>query len=142
MFAVTTATVSAPIDKVWSVVADHEGMAKWGPGRGLNVTLTQEGSPDRNGVGAVRRLAPAVPGPAIVEQITVFEPNKRLQYKALAGVPLKDYFGDIELHEIPNGTEIVYRISATERVKVVEQLACKAISFTLLKLLVQQINRG
>lgn len=139
MFAVTTATVAAPIDKVWAVVADHEGMSEWGPG--MTAEITQPGSPERNGLGAVRKIGAPGPAPAIVEQITVFEPNKHLQYKALSGVPLKNYFGDIELKQTAGGTEITYKISAVQRVPLVEQLICKAISVTLLQLLVRAIKR-
>ena len=141
MFATTTATVAAPIEKVWAVVADHEGMANWGPGKGLKVELLQAGTTERNGVGAVRKISPAGPGPSIVEKVTVFDAPNRLQYTAVSGVPLKGYFGDIELKQTDAGTEIVYKISATERVPFVEKLACKSISAVLLALLVKQVKR-
>ena len=49
MRATATATVKAPVDQVWAVLAHHEGMASWGPG--MKVSLDREGTADRNGVG-------------------------------------------------------------------------------------------
>ena len=66
------ATVSAPIDAVWEVLADHEGLSNWAPG--ISATLTSAGAADRNGVGAVRRIKGPLPMPAIVEEVTGSSP--------------------------------------------------------------------
>ena len=110
-------------------------MSAWAPG--LQVSL-KPGSPDPNGVGAVRTINAPGPMPAIVEEITAFEPEARLGYRAIAGVPLKNYGGDVELRAVSGGTEITYSVFADERVPVLEQLAAKAISKTLLTALARR----
>ncbi|MGN6609737.1 MAG: SRPBCC family protein [Jatrophihabitans sp.] len=139
MQSTRTAVVPAPVDQVWSVVADHEGMSKWGPG--LSATLLQRGTTERNGVGAVRKIAPPKPAPAIVEEIIGFEPSSRLRYKALSGVPLKNYQGEIALRPVGNGTEITYTISADQRLPLVDRVAVGAIARTLLAALVRQVGK-
>ena len=134
MFASTSATVAAPIEKVWAVTTDFEGMANWVP-RVARVFVDGTRATEPSGVGTVRRISPIVPvpGATIVEEITLFEAPRRLQYRSLAGVPLKDYFGDIVLTALDGGgTEITYTISATQRIPVLEQLVCKSISAVLL----------
>jgi uncharacterized protein YndB with AHSA1/START domain len=138
MHATSTATVSTSPDHVWGVLSDHEGMTDWGPG--LSVTLRAEGAADRNGVGAVRVIAAPGPAPSIVEEVTAFEPGRRLGYKALSGVPLRNYQGDVVLREVPGGTEISYTVSADRRVPLVEQAVVKAISLALLRALVRRVR--
>lgn len=139
MRAVATAVVDAPAEKVWAALADHEAMSSWGPG--VTVTLTKEGAAERNGVGAVRRIAGVGPVPAIVEEITRFEPGHALGYKATGGVPLKNYRGDVRLTSEGGGTRIEWAITADQRVPVVEKLALKAIATVLLRLLVRALKK-
>jgi uncharacterized protein YndB with AHSA1/START domain len=138
MHATSTATVPAPATRVWEVLSDHEGMAHWGPG--LSVSLRTEGADDRNGIGAVRVIDAPGPAPSIVEEVTAFEPGRRLGYKALSGVPLKNYRGEVVLREVAAGTEIAYTVSADQRVPLLEQLAVRAIARTLLAALVRRVR--
>ena len=138
MHATSTATVHAPVDRVWEVLSDHEGMSRWAPG--LKVALRSEGSTDRNGLGAVRVIDAPGPAPSIVEEVVAFEPGHRLGYRALSGVPLKGYGGDVQLRALGGSTEITYTITADQRVPFVERAAAKAISFVLLKALVRQVK--
>jgi len=138
MRATSTATVPTSADHVWDVLSDHEGMTHWGPG--LSVTLRTEGVADRNGLGAVRVIAAPGPAPSIVEEVTAFEPGRRLGYKALSGVPLRNYQGDVVLRDVPGGTEISYTVSADQRVPLVERAAVKAISLVLLRALVRRVR--
>lgn len=136
--ATSTATVTAGPDVVWSVLADHEGMAHWAPG--LKVALRKEGSPERNGIGAVRAIDAPGPAPTIVEEITAYEPGTRLDYKALSGVPLKAYGGSVALSSSGSGTRIDYTISAARRVPLLEQAAVKVLSKVLLGALVRRVR--
>ena len=133
-------TVSAPIDMVWSVLADHEGLSNWGPG--ISATLTAPGLPDTNGVGAVRRISTPLPVPAIVEEVTTFEPGRRLGYKAVAGVPLRNYEGEVVLEEAPGGTAISYTVRADQRVPLVEKALTKVIAAGLLNGLVRAVKKA
>ena len=140
MRATSIATVNAPVDQVWAVLAHHEGMASWGPG--MKVSLDKEGVAERNGVGAVRRIKAPGPAPAIVEEITRFEADGVLGYKALGGVPFRDYSGEVVLSPAGAGTRIEWTLTADQRLPVVEQVALKAVVTTLLQLLVRAVKNG
>ncbi len=133
-------TVSAPIAAVWEVLADHEGLSNWAPG--LSATLTSAGVSDRNGVGAVRRIKGPLPMPAILEEVTVFEPGRRLTYKALAGVPLRNYHGDVVLEEADGVTAISYTVLADQRVPLVDKALTKVIAAGLLNGLVRAVKKA
>ena len=130
-----TATVPKPVDHVWSVLVDHEGMSSWGPG--LKVTLVTEGTSERNGLGAVRRIDAPGPMPAIVEEVVAFEPNSTFGYRAKAGVPFKNYGGNVTLTPAGAGTRIDYSISLDARVPVLEKAAAAAVARVLLTALVR-----
>jgi len=139
MHSTSTATVPASPSQVWDVLSDHEGMAHWGPG--LSVSLRTPGTDERNGVGAVRVIDARGPAPAIVEEVTAFEPGRRLAYRALSGVPLRNYRGEVVLRAVAGGTEIAYTVSADQRVPIVEQLVVRGIARALLSALVRQVRR-
>ena len=139
MQATRTAVVDVPVGTVWKIAADHEGMTDWGPG--VHATLLKRGTGDRNGVGAVRKIKTTLPAPAIVEEITAFEPEQRLAYRAVSGVPLKNYSGEIALRTVPAGTEITYTIRADQRVPLVDGAMVGLICRALLSLLTRQAKR-
>lgn len=128
MRATATATVAAPVARVWAVLSDHEGMANWGPG--MKVTLVRPGTPERNGVGAQRRLQMG-PAPAFVEEITAFEPEQRLTYRAVSGIPLRNYVGDVQLRAVGAGTEIRYTVSADNRIPGAAAVLANGLLFAL-----------
>jgi len=102
-----THTVPVPPATVWGVLADHSGMSRWTPLR--HVVMEAGGSPDPNGVGAVRALH--LVGPPIREQVTEFEPERRLGYRALSGIPARDYTGEVVLEPTGDGTRIRWTIT-------------------------------
>ncbi len=140
MRATSSATVNASTAEVWAALADHAGMSSWGPG--VKATVEKPGLADPNGVGAVRRIAVPGPMPAIVEEITRFDADTALGYKAVSGVPFKGYRGLVELAPVDDGTRISWTISAEQRVPVAEKIAIKTVSATLLHLLVRAVNRA
>ncbi len=140
MQATATATLPLPLDKVWAALADHEAMASWGPG--VKVELTREGSTERNGVGAVRSIKAAGPAPAIVEEITRFDADRALGYKALSGVPFRDYRGEVLLTGAGEGTRVEWTLYADQRVPLVEQAALKVVVTTLLTLFVRAAKKA
>lgn len=140
MQAASSTVVNASPTQVWAVLADHAGMSSWGPG--LKATVDKPGAGDPNGVGAVRRIAAPGPMPAIVEEITRFDADSALGYKAISGVPFKGYRGLVELSPVDKGTRIDWTLSADQRVPIAEQAAIKAVSATLLRLLVRAVNRA
>ncbi|MGO8992774.1 MAG: SRPBCC family protein [Polyangiaceae bacterium] len=83
----------APADIVWDVLTDHRGYETWGAAK--SATLEAEGSPDVNGVGAVRRLSS---GPLVIrEKVLEFEPKTRFVYTVLSGPPVRDYRATVTL---------------------------------------------
>jgi len=111
-------TVAVPIETVWEALSDHVGIGRWAPG--LTVTMDKAGTTDPNGVGAVRRIASAGPGPDIVEEIVTSEPPHVLGYKALSGVPFPGYSGEVRLSEAGAGTRITYSLSSSARFPLVK----------------------
>lgn len=85
---------------VWGIVSNHEHMSEWTPSR--RVVLETPGSPDRNGVGAIRALH--MFGPVIRERITRFEPPTTLQYRLVCGLPFRDYTGQITVEPAETGS--------------------------------------
>lgn len=140
MQSTVTARVSAPVSTVWAVLSDHEGMASWAPG--LKVGIERPGTTTPNGVGAVRRISSPLPMPAIVEEITVFEPDERLGYRAVSGVPLKEYAGEVRLTPHGSGTEIAYSVSAHGKLPVLDRVATQAIATVLLNALVRAVRKA
>lgn len=94
---------------VWEVVADHGALARCTPLR--RVEMEAGGRPDPHGVGAVRALH--LVGPPIREEVTAFEPEKRLGYRMLSGAPVRDYTGEIVLEPGPRGTRMSWTIRFT-----------------------------
>lgn len=129
MHATATATVAAPVARVWAVLADHEGMSKWAPG--MKATLVRPGDVERNGVGAQRRIKALPLLPAFVEEVTVFEPERRLSYRAVSGIPLRNYVGNVELRPAGDGTAISYTVSADNRVPAAAAVLANGLLFAL-----------
>ncbi|MEB3065280.1 SRPBCC family protein [[Mycobacterium] zoologicum] len=129
MHATATTTVAAPPSRVWAVLSDYEGMSDWAPG--LKVTLARAGAPEPSGVGAQRRVN-AVPGMApMVEEIIAFEPDHRLSYRAVSGIPFRNYVGDVVLRPAGSGTEVSYTVSADNRLPAVATVLSQVMLFLL-----------
>ncbi len=139
MRTVATAVVDAPVSRVWETLADHEGMSSWGP---IKVTLDKVGTPDRNGLGAVRRINAPGPAPAILEEVTVFEPQQRLGYKALSGVPFRNYNGEITLTATEKGTRIEWALSIDQRIPGVEKAVTTVLAKGMLNRLVAAVKKS
>jgi hypothetical protein len=108
------ASIVAPIDIVFDVLADHQGQAD----RTLlrSSTLEREGDPPPNGLGAIRSLS--LVGPPIREQVTVYEPPHRFAYKMLSGVPVRSHIGTIELAQQGTGTLLTWQIDSIPKFPV------------------------
>ncbi|WP_420638697.1 SRPBCC family protein [Candidatus Poriferisocius sp.] len=71
--------IAAPQEIAWEVMTDHALYARWTPAS--QVDLEVEGSPEPNGVGAIRVFRT---GPVNTrEEITAFEPPHRMAYRML-----------------------------------------------------------
>lgn len=128
--------VDVPIDQVWQTLADHEGMSRWSPG--VSVTLETPGSPDRNGVGAVRRVKGN--GMTIREEITAFEPGSRLAYRALSGLPFRGYHGEVVVVPQVSGTAITWVIGCAHDSMVI-RVVLRSIAGLFLSALTRAVKR-
>lgn len=133
-----TRSVPVPPATVWGVVSDHPGMSRWTPLR--RVVMEAGGSPNPNGVGAVRALH--LVGPPIREQVTEFEPERRLGYRALSGLPARDYTGEVVLEPTGSGTRIRWTITFSPKFPGAQFLIAAVIRDTARRLARESTNRG
>jgi uncharacterized protein YndB with AHSA1/START domain len=112
--------VTATPDEVWDVLTDHQGMSTWA--RGVSVTLEREGAQGRNGAGAVRQVA--MFGRVIREEVTAFEAPQRLAYRALSGMPLPDYRGEVTVkpRNGVTGSLITWELQTSSTLRLVRLL--------------------
>ncbi|HEY3609070.1 MAG TPA: SRPBCC family protein [Pseudonocardiaceae bacterium] len=129
--------LNKPANTVWQVLADHRGMAEWGPG--MSVEMERDGAPVAAGVGAIRVIsAPLV---RIREEITTFEPGRRLAYRALSGIPLPGWTGEVALAETAGRTTIRWSLSSSARLPGTG-LILDLTARILLSALVKAVNRA
>jgi uncharacterized protein YndB with AHSA1/START domain len=90
---------SAPVERVWALLADARGWPEWTPFDAAE--LEREGSPVADGVGAIRRFTN---GKTVTRECVVaFEPPHWLAYQLLSGLPVRDYRADVTLQPAPDG---------------------------------------
>jgi uncharacterized protein YndB with AHSA1/START domain len=102
--------VGVPLDKVWAAVADHHRIARFGPG--MAVELERHGDPDAGGVGAIR-LITGPGGVRIREEITEYRPGRALGYRALSGIPLPGWTGEVALRQLHGDTVVRWQLRTT-----------------------------
>ena len=73
-------TINAPTEDVWAILADFPAISMWVPMIQHSCLITQETS----GVGAARRVQ--IAQQALIETVTVWEPQRRLAY-TIEGMP-------------------------------------------------------
>lgn len=89
--------------QVWDVFTDHARWSEWAGTPGAR--LVSPGSPDPNGIGAVRGFAGG-----IREEVLSFDPPKRMTYAVTAGLlPLKEHQGEVLLQAEGDQTVLTWR---------------------------------
>jgi uncharacterized protein YndB with AHSA1/START domain len=114
-----TEPIVAPPEIVWDVLTDHRRYSEFG--RARRVELEREGSPDPNGLGAIRAIVAV--GPPIREEVIAFEPVTRFAYKLLSGLPVKDHVGTVTLEPAPGGTRMHYALDTYPKIPVIGHAA-------------------
>lgn len=104
-----TRTTSAPIEAIFDRLTDHANYKNMSPLR--TSELVRQGSPEPNGVGAIRRMS--LIGPAQTEEIIEFERPTRFGYRLRSGLPVRDHVGTVELASTKAGTHIAYSVRST-----------------------------
>ncbi len=94
--------INTPAEKVWEVLADFGGVAKWNPVVAHSVAITDA----NRGVGCERQCE--VPGFGDVrERVTEWEEGRRLSYDLEGGAgPMKSLGGEFSLSPAGDNTEV------------------------------------
>ena len=101
-----TRQTSAPLESVWSLVADLDTWPSWAPIR--DPVLEELGSPTAGGVGALRRFRTAMG--VTRERVIGFDPPTSFAYQLVSGLPLRDYRSEVVLAaRTDGGTDITWR---------------------------------
>ena len=101
-----TRDFSAPVDRVYAHLAEHENLSAL---FGLRVERVCDGETERNGVGSRRRLSVAGLMP-FEEAVTAAVPNERIEYRITKGGPLRDHSGVMVFASTPAGSHLDYTI--------------------------------
>ncbi|MBT4520493.1 MAG: SRPBCC family protein [Halieaceae bacterium] len=124
MFKVeSTDWYSQDIETIWLAYTDH---ARWSEWTSIpKSSLFKEGSEDKNGVGAVRKLGPGGPFSAY-EEILAFEPQKRLEYTVYKGpLPFINHRGIVNFSEENGGTRIEWQCTYEAKLRFIGKLMQK-----------------
>jgi uncharacterized protein YndB with AHSA1/START domain len=106
-------TIDAPIDQVFDLVTDHANYSQFA---GIQASeLVREGTSERNGVGALRRITSRPI--KFEEEVTAFERPTRMEYRIVkVNAPIKHRGGSMVLEEVDGGTHIVW--TSTSKIPV------------------------
>jgi hypothetical protein len=122
---------SQPIEVVFRRYTDHSSWGEWaGLGR---VWLASEGTGERNGIGCVRGFSLS---PGLREQVIVFEPPRRMEYRVIAGAfPLTDHHGEVDFDPDGAGTRVIWRVSFRSRIPLTGGLVRRGLTMLFNRIL-------
>jgi uncharacterized protein YndB with AHSA1/START domain len=101
-----SAGIPAAPDAVWEILTDHRGWERWSGVK--EAVLRHEGYPPPNGLGATRVFRQS--GFAVEEEVTGFDPPRRMAYQLIAGLPVRDHRGEITLEPSAAGTCLTWTV--------------------------------
>ena len=119
--------IDAPARCVWKRLVDHEAMPDWFPAR--EVVRRRPGTDDPNGSGAIRVMR--LFGLALEEQITAFEPERRLAYRVTEGAPFTEHRAAVELEPDGDATRVRWSVCLRPRIPGTGWILKRMISRTL-----------
>jgi uncharacterized protein YndB with AHSA1/START domain len=97
------ATTEASPEDVWALLSDRSTWPSWSPlGSHAGVSPGADGDPD--GIGGIAEFVTG--RNRVREEIVEREPLRRLSYRLLSGLPLRDYRAVVELTPSGTGTHI------------------------------------
>jgi hypothetical protein len=102
-----TATSTASVDAVYALLADGNTWPRW---TSIESYALEAGSgPTPDGVGEIRIYKRGRTTGR--DQIAEMVPGRRFAYRALSGLPTRDYFGQVDLEPTTTGSKIRWRAS-------------------------------
>ncbi|MCC3314395.1 SRPBCC family protein [Nocardia africana] len=105
--------IPAPRDVVYKLFAERDSLNGYLP---VRITLRQPGTPEASGVGA--RYLVGVGGIGVTEETTELVPGERMEYRIIAGAPVKRHVGTITFADAPGGTLVSYRMESEPKLPV------------------------
>ena len=132
----STGFAKAPIDTVWSIIANADDYHHWAA---LFRSLKERtGSPTADGVGAIRRFGT---GPITSrEEVVEFEPPTHLAYVLISGLPVVGYRADVHLRSENDGTSIRWT-SSYEPAKAWLSMPMRLLLTAVLKDFVKRLEK-
>lgn len=125
--------VAAAPERVFEALTDHEGLVHWSDVR--EVVLRHPGDPHPNGVGAIRVIRAR--GVAVEEEILVYDPPKRMEWRVTAGLPLRDHHGVVVLEPGGEGTRLRWSVRFRARIPGTGALLRRIVRASLDRMLLQ-----
>ena len=105
--------LSCPPQVVFAELADPTYIERIAPFQ-VTVTHVRDGQGHRHGVGSIRRIQPWF-GPAYEEEILVFEPDRRMEYTTVKGVPFDHHRGIYRTEPDGAGTRFTFHLEFSSR---------------------------
>jgi catechol 2,3-dioxygenase-like lactoylglutathione lyase family enzyme/uncharacterized protein YndB with AHSA1/START domain len=130
--------IDADVQKVWDVIADHEGMTKWS---GFSpVSVVRDGDPERNGYGSERRMQGPPGVGVVVEQVIATHAPDSVRYRTIRGSPFVCHQGEIRLAGKENATDLNWTIRFRSRIPGLGWLFRRVLASRLNAMLTRQLK--
>ncbi|MCX4098300.1 SRPBCC family protein [Nocardia sp. alder85J] len=114
--------VPAPREVVYQLFAARDSVNAYLP---INFTLRRPGSGEPHGVGA--RYAVGLGGVGVIEETTALVPGERIEYKIVAGAPVKEHIGIITFADADGGTLVSYTMTSYPKIPVPDRIMAGAL---------------
>lgn len=98
-----TTEILASQESVWEIMTDHQRYSKWSPAK--KVSLEKEGTPEKNGKGAIRVFHSVV---KTREEVIKWDQPNSMTYRLLVDWPIKNYQATMELTSDSGTTQLVW----------------------------------
>ena len=127
-FRVERETAAAP-ERIYNLLADAPAWKDWAPLVSYS-ELIRQGTPDRLGAGAVRRIG-GLGFLRVDEEILEARPPHYQCYKAVRGIPVSEYRGEVHLDSVDGRTKLVWTGTFTPRVPGSGRLLATLLGLTI-----------
>jgi hypothetical protein len=98
-----SSVIPAAVDKVWKLVRDFNGLAKWS--HLVKESHIEEGLPSDK-IGCIRNFTMHDGGNVIEQLVALSDPDHKLVYTIIKiGIPVKNYMSTIRLRPITDGNQ-------------------------------------
>jgi len=109
--------ISAPRDVVYKLFTERDSLNEYLP---IKFTLKKPGGTERSGVGA--RYLVGLAGVGVTEETTTLVPGERMEYRIVAGAPVRRHVGIITFADADGGTLVSYRMESEPKFPVPDRL--------------------